>query len=308
MFGRLLLAGATAPGVRRTVLALPGSSRVVSLFIAGESQTDAIRVAQQLAQQGFQVTIDHLGEDTTDLSQAAAAADSCVALLDDVYANGLAATTEVSIKLTALGLALPDGEAIAFENAARIVRRAAAVGTTVTVDMEDHAKTAATLAVVRWLREIQPTTGLVLQAYLHRTPHDIDEFAALGARIRLCKGAYNEPETVALTSRSEIDRAYELCLTKLFASNAYPMVATHDPKHIALAASLAERHSKKASEFEYQLLNGIRPDEQQRLVESGATVRVYLPYGNQWYGYMMRRMAEKPSNLALFLKAMSSRS
>jgi proline dehydrogenase len=172
--------------------------------------------------------------------------------------------------------------------------------------MEDHTTTDETLATLHELRKDYPETGAVLQAYLHRTEADCRALAHEGSRVRLCKGAYNEPEQVAFRDRHEVDKAYVRCLKVLMAGQGYPMVATHDPRMIRIAGALATRHGRTPGDHEYQMLYGIRTDEQRRLAAAGHTVRVYVPYGQEWYGYLMRRLAERPSNLTFFLRSLVS--
>ena len=215
---------------------------------------------------------------------------------------------EVSVKLSAVGQALgADGEKIALEHAHAICEAAAAAGTTVTLDMEDHTTTDSTLAILRELRQDFGWVGAVLQAYLFRTEADCRDLATEGSRVRLCKGAYKEPPSVAFASRADVDRSYVRCLSALMAGRGYPMVATHDPRLVDIAGALAVRHRRTPADHEYQMLYGIRPDEQRRLAGEGETVRVYVPYGSQWYGYLMRRLAERPANVAFFLRSLVSR-
>jgi proline dehydrogenase len=172
--------------------------------------------------------------------------------------------------------------------------------------MEDHTTTDATLEALRSLRVDFPSTGAVLQSYLRRTEADCRDLAVAGSRVRLCKGAYKEPASVAFQDPAEVDLSYVRCLKVLMAGAGYPMVATHDPRLIAITGELA-KHREKGS-YEYQLLYGVRPGEQERLAAAGETVRVYVPYGDEWYGYLMRRLAERPANLTFFLRALASRS
>jgi proline dehydrogenase len=173
--------------------------------------------------------------------------------------------------------------------------------------MEDHTTTDSTLEVLRELRSDFPWVGAVLQAYLFRTEADCRDLAVEGSRVRLCKGAYKEPASVAFSSRGEVDRSYVRCLSVLTAGAGYPMVATHDPRLVAIAGALAVRHRRTPADHEYQMLYGIRPDEQRRLAGEGETVRVYVPYGSQWYGYLMRRLAERPANVGFFLRSLLSK-
>jgi len=307
---RVLLAASVSQRVRKLVTTAPVARDVVRRFVAGETAAEALAVTRQLVADGLAVSIDHLGEDTTDPDQAAAVAAEYVALLERLAAAGLTTggRTEVSVKPTAVGLGLPEhGEKTAAENIARICAAAKAAGTTVTIDMEDHTRVEPTLRLLAEIRKDYPDLGCVLQSYLRRTPGDCEALAVPGSRVRLCKGAYRAPDAVALAARTEVDRAYARCMRILLTGPGYPMLATHDPRLIAVAQSLAARVERDAASFEYQMLYGVRPAEQRRLAEAGALVRVYLPYGSDWYGYLVRRMAERPANLAFFLRALRSR-
>ena len=286
----------------------PPARALVNRFVAGERTEDAVRVTGELVGSGRLVTIDHLGEDTLDLSQAQATRDAYLALLDALGDAGLTAGAEVSVKLSAVGQALPgDGHKMALENAAAICERATALGTTVTLDMEDHTTTDSTLEILSELRRDFPSTGAVLQAYLRRTEADCRDLATEGSRVRLCKGAYNEPESVAHTDRAEIDRAYVRCMKILMQGGGYPMLATHDPRLIEIGGALAVRHDRQPGSYEFQMLYGIRPEEQERLAAQGERMRVYVPYGDEWYGYLVRRLAERPANLGLLARALVSK-
>lgn len=287
----------------------PISRSVVSRFIGGETEADAVHAAGELASEGLLSTIDHLGEDTLELAQADYTREAYLRLLKGLDEAGLSAAAEVSVKLSAVGQALPgDGEKIAMENARAICEAASAIGTTVTLDMEDHTTTDSTLGILRDVRADFPATGAVLQAYLYRTEQDCRDLAYEGSRIRLCKGAYKEPESVAFQAAEDVDKAYVRCMRILFDSPCYPMIASHDPRLVEIAGALATRADKAKGTYEHQMLYGVRPDEQRRLTKAGERMRVYIPYGADWYGYMVRRMAEKPANLALFLKSMTSTS
>ena len=210
--------------------------------------------------------------------------------------RGLTRHAEVSVKLSAIGQALPQqGDKIALENARTICRAARNAGTTVTLDMEDHTTTDATLATLRELRKDFPETGAVVQAYLRRTESDCRALAYEGSRVRLCKGAYDEPESVAFQSTLDVDKSFVRCLKVLLAGQGYPMIATHDPRMVKIASTLASRNNREAGSYEFQMLYGVRPEEQRRLTGAGETVRVYVPYGAEWYGYLMRRLAERPA-------------
>ncbi|GAA4814411.1 proline dehydrogenase family protein [Nocardioides caeni] len=293
--------------VRGAVTAFPLSAAVVRGYVPGETAAEAIEVARQLADEGIDTTIDHLGEETLDEEQARATVAAYDDLLGAIAAAGLPARAEVSVKLTAIGLRLEDGEQVALANARRICAAASAAGTTVTIDMEDHTTTDATLRIVAALREEHPRTGVVLQAYLHRTEADCRALAGPGSRVRLCKGAYDEPEEVAFSDAGDVDRSFVRCLKVLMAGEGYPMIATHDPRLVEIASALASRYGRALGTYEFQMLYGIRPQEQRRLVAAGERMRVYLPYGREWYGYLMRRLAERPQNLSLFLTSLISK-
>ncbi|HET6728860.1 MAG TPA: proline dehydrogenase family protein [Jiangellaceae bacterium] len=306
MLGRVLLGVSRSERLRNLVERAPISRNVVARFIAGAETDDAVRVTHEIVTDGLTVTIDHLGEDTADRAQAEAAAAAYVALLKGLNEAGLTSSAEVSVKLSAVGQALAgDGERIALDNAREICEAAADVGTTVTLDMEDHTTTDSTLSILDDLRTDFPSTGAVLQAYLHRTEGDCRRLARAGSRVRLCKGAYNEPASVAYQVTNDVDRSFVRCMKVLLAGEGYPMIATHDPRLIEIGGSLAARYRREQGSYEYQMLYGVRPDEQRRLARSGETVRVYVPYGHEWYGYMMRRLAERPANVMFFLRSLA---
>ena len=299
---------ARSQGVKRLVSTVPVSSGIVTGYVPGETTADAVRATQGLVDDGLRVTLDYLGEDTTDAAQAEATVVAYKELLADLASRGLAPHAEVSVKLSAIGQFLPDnGHKVALENARDICRAARNAGTTVTLDMEDHTTTDSTLAILRELRKDFPETGAVLQAMLHRTETDCRALAYEGSRVRLCKGAYMEPEDVAFQDRLEVDKAYVRCLKVLLGGQGYPMIATHDPRMVQIASSLASRFGRHPGTYEFQMLYGIRPEEQKRLAAAGETMRVYIPYGTEWYGYLMRRLAEKPQNLAFFVRSLVSK-
>ncbi|MDQ1535795.1 MAG: proline dehydrogenase [Actinomycetota bacterium] len=297
--------------IRDLVERAPVSRDVVTRFVAGESTADAVRAARELALTGRLATIDHLGEDTLDLEQARATRDAYLRLLASLGEAGLAqdGKAEVSLKLSAVGQALgADGAKIALEHTREICQGATNVGTSVTLDMEDHSTTDATLEALRELRQDFPTVGAVLQAYLYRTEADCRDLAYEGSRVRLCKGAYKQPESVAFQGKGEVDKSYVRCLKVLMEGQGYPMVATHDPRLVEIAGALANKAGRAADTYEYQMLYGIRPTEQKRIADSGDQLRVYIPYGQQWYGYLVRRMAERPANTMVFLRGLATKS
>jgi proline dehydrogenase len=306
VLGSLLQYASRNARLREAVTTVPLTRRVVERFVAGDDLASAVSAARALQAQGLHVTVDHLGEDTEDARQAAAVATAYTALIMALADAGLAARSEVSVKLSAVGQALPrDGQAIALENATAICVAAERAGMLVTLDMEDHTTVDSTLTVLRALRADFGWVGAVLQSMLLRTEADCRDLAAPGSRVRLVKGAYAEPASVAHQSKGEVDRAYVRCLRTLMAGPGYPMIASHDPRIIEVTGALAREHGRTAGTYEYQLLYGIRTDEQRRLVGAGQRVRVYLPYGTDWYGYFMRRLAERPANLAFFVRALA---
>jgi proline dehydrogenase len=302
----LILAAADNETVKRVLVTAPVSRDLVRRFVAGEATADAVRVTSELVGAGLSVTLDYLGEDTTDRELAEETVQSYLRLLDALHAGALSDRAEVSLKLSAVGLAFD--EKLALDNASRVCAAAEQCGTTVTLDMEDHRTTDATLITLAELRRTWPSVGVALQTYLRRTLDDCRELATTGSRVRLCKGAYAEPEAVAYFDQHEVDLNYVRCTNELLAGAGYPMFATHDPRLVRIIAERARWYDRKPGSFEYQMLYGVRPDEQRRLSLSGHTVRVYLPYGVQWYGYLMRRLAERPANIAFFLRAVAGRS
>jgi proline dehydrogenase len=307
---RSLLAMSESARIRRLVSTAPYTAGVVARFVAGETEVEAETVTKRLRADGLLVTLDHLGEDTTEPKHASAAADEYVKLIEHLAGAGLTSGggAEVSVKPTAVGLRLAaQGEKTAAGHIARICAAARSAGTTVTVDMEDHEVVDATLRIVAELRSDFADLGCVIQSYLRRSERDCAELAQPGYRVRLCKGAYGAPEDVAYPTRQQVDRSYARCLRVLMAGRGYPMIATHDPRLIKIATAVATLAGRPASGYEYQMLYGVSPAGQRRLAESGAQLRVYVPYGNDWYGYLVRRLAERPANLMFFLRALATR-
>jgi proline dehydrogenase len=304
-----IMAASRWEGLRRTAERMPVTRRVVHRFVPGETISSALDSAIALRDSGRYVSVNYLGEDVTDADDADSTVRVYLDLIDQLGRFGAGdgvRPLEVSLKLSALGQALErDGEKIARENAWSICSAAQRAGVWVTVDAEDHTTTDSTLSIVRDLRADFPWLGTVLQAYLRRTLADCEEFAAAGARIRLCKGAYDEPASVAYRVGADVIESYLRCLRVLMAGSGYPMVASHDPAVIEAVPALAREWRRGADGFEYQMLYGIRDDEQRQLAHAGNRVRVYVPFGTQWYGYFTRRLAERPANLAFFLRALA---
>jgi proline dehydrogenase len=308
-----ILSASRSDGLRRTAERLPVTRKVVHRFVPGATLDRVLNSVAALRDSGRLVSIDYLGEDVTDVDGANATIRSYLQLLDALGRRPDATHVrvrplEVSLKLSALGQALDrDGEKIAFENAHTICERAEQIGAWVTVDAEDHTTTDSTLSIASDLRTDFPWLGVVLQAYLRRTHGDCEQFAASGARVRLCKGAYEEPASVAYRDAAALTDSYLRCLAVLMAGSGYPMVASHDPVVIDAVPGLASEFHRGVADFEYQMLYGIRDGEQSRLASAGNRVRVYVPFGTQWYGYFMRRLAERPANLTFFMRALAER-
>ncbi|ORW86688.1 proline dehydrogenase [Mycobacterium sp. IEC1808] len=306
-----IMAARRREGLRRAAERLPITRRVVRRFVPGETIESTLKSVAALRDSGRWVSVDYLGEDVTDADDADAATQTYLDLIEALGRSGELGDDggrplEVSLKLSALGQSLErDGEKIARENAWSICSAARRAGIWVTVDAEDHTTTDSTLSIVHDLRADFPWLGAVLQAYLRRTLGDCEEFAASGARIRLCKGAYDEPASVAYRDAADVADSYLRCLRVLMAGSGYPMVATHDPAIISLVPAMVAESGRVAGDLEYQMLYGIRDGEQRRLADAGNRVRVYVPFGTQWYGYFLRRLAERPANLAFFLRALT---
>lgn len=301
----MLLAAGRSARLKAVAEGAPPLRPLVDRFVAGTDLDTALPVIGGLAADRL-VTVDHLGENTTDRDGIAATVAAYRTLLLRLTAEGLADRVEVSVKLSALGQGLPDGAALSLAGAQEICAAAAEAGTTVTVDMEDHTTTDATLATVAALRADFPWVAAVLQSQLRRTEGDCRDLAGPGSRVRLCKGAYDEPASVAFPDRADVDRSYVRCLKILFAGQGLPLVATHDPRLVAIAQHLG-RQDGTARPYELQMLYGVRPDAQVGLAAAGERMRVYVPYGTQWYGYFLRRLAERPANVAFFLRALVTR-
>ncbi|WP_350275577.1 proline dehydrogenase family protein [Kribbella sp. HUAS MG21] len=306
MYGKLMLSAARRAPVRALLSRGSLNRKVVSRFVAGEDVDAALTAVRQLTGRGLAVTLDYLGEDITDESQAAETVEAYRLLVDRLAETGLADGAEVSVKLSALGQSLgTDGARRSTDRAFALVAHATAHGVDVTFDMEDHTTIDSTLESVRSLRKEFPRVGCVLQSMLFRTEADARDLAHPGSRVRLVKGAYAEPATVAHRRKSDVDLAYVRCLRSLVDGGAYPMVATHDSRLMNIAAKLfADRPDAQG---ELQMLYGVRPAEQLRRAAAGHTVRVYVPFGTDWYGYFSRRLAERPANLAFFAKSLLTR-
>ncbi|GAB2448920.1 proline dehydrogenase family protein [Nocardioides hungaricus] len=293
---------------RRAVEAFPATRKVVDRFVAGETVPEAVRAAAELRTAGRSVTIDVLGEDVHDIDGARAVRDGYLELIAALDEAGCASGADVSLKLSAVGQALSgSGSRVATEHAHQICAAARTVGCTVTLDMEDHTTVDSTLETGVELRRDFPLTGNVVQSNLKRTPGDIADLAGSEVRVRIVKGAYREPASVAHQRKADVDHAYRADIEALMRSRCYPMVATHDPAMIEYAAEAAAKQERLAPEWELQMLYGIRTDLQAGAVASGRQMRIYIPFGVDWYGYFMRRLSERPANVAFLLRALARR-
>ncbi|MFE2559404.1 proline dehydrogenase family protein [Streptomyces sp. NPDC059352] len=303
MLGPVILAASRSDKMRRLVSAAPGTKQVVARFIAGESVGDVVPIVQELSDRGLEVTLDVVGEDITTVEQSYAARDAYLELIGRLKELGLGARAEMSVKLSMFGQSLEGGHELALANVRPVVEAAAEIGTTVTLDAEDHTTLDSMFAIHEELRKSFPQTGCVIQAYLFRTEDDARRLAANGSRVRIVKGAYKEPASVAIQDKPEIDKAYVRIMKILMDGEGYPMIGSHDPRLISIGQELARRAGRKLDEYEFQMLYGIRGEEQNRLAAEGHRMRVYTAFGTDWYGYFMRRLAEKPANLLFFVRS-----
>ena len=289
--------------LRRLIMRIGFARRAALRFVAGETIDDAIAAIRTLNANGILATVDHLGENVATEADARRAAQSYVAVLDRIGKEGV--KSHASLKLTQLGLDI--GDEFCRENVACVVRKAKEVGTFIRIDMESSDYTDRTLAVFRSLRREFDNVGIVIQSYLYRSKDDIAALCQEGASVRLCKGAYNEPPDKAFPKKADVDANYVALTRKLLsdearARGAYGAIATHDPKMIDAAKAYAAEHNVPRKQFEFQMLYGIRRDLQQQLAKEGYTMRVYVPYGAEWYPYFMRRLAERPANVWFILR------
>jgi proline dehydrogenase len=269
-------------------------------FVAGETIDDAIRVVRTLNQQGMTVTLDHLGEFVNDESEANEAADYCVRTLEAIHASGVDAS--LSLKMTQTGLDI--SRELCMNNMRRILDVAKKYGLLVTIDMEDFSHCQITLDILDELRKDYDNVGTVIQAYLYRSLEDVQRLGAEGVHLRIVKGAYKEPPEVAFPDKADVDANYIKLMEAQLLSKGFTAIATHDEKMIEHAKSFIAQHNIPKEKYEFQMLYGIRTNLQQQLVREGYPMRVYVPYGNDWYGYFMRRLAERPANVGFVLKGM----
>lgn len=275
-------------------------NNVTRRFVAGEDLADAVEAIRQLNRQRISASFDHLGESINSEAETRQEVDEYIRVLESINSSKL--DSNVSVKLTQLGLDV--SQELCYANTRAIVEAACGYDNFVRIDMEESTKTDATLQVFKRLRSEFENVGIVVQAYLYRTEKDVEELLQIGARIRLCKGAYKEPPEVAFPRKADVDANYVKLMRMLLPSGIYHGIATHDEKMIEAAKQFAKDHGIGPDKFEFQMLYGIRRDLQQKLVQEGYRMRVYVPYGRYWYPYFMRRLAERPANLWFVLRNM----
>ncbi len=272
--------------------------RLSARFVAGDNLPEALATCQRINAEGIAVTLDHLGENVTSLEEAVASRDAYIQALHQIAS--LKINGNVSLKLSQFGIDLSLEECQA--NVEALVREAANLKTFVRVDMESSEYTDRTLDIVKKLHDLYKTTGTVIQAYLFRSRQDIEMLNARGIRVRLCKGAYLEPPAVAFKSKADVDRNFVELMNLLLEKGVYPAIATHDEKIVEQTKQFVEAHRISRDSFEFQMLYGIRRDIQKRLVNEGYRLRLYVPYGQAWYPYFMRRLAERPANVFFLVR------
>ena len=286
--------------LRRWMETSPTARRLTARFIAGETLADELKVAAQLQSQGIETALDHLGENVTTLKEATASAAAYLDALDEIAARALPAT--VSIKATQFGMDV--SESACYDNILRVAARAKEIGTRVEIDMEDTRYTERTIALVSAVAEKVGDIRLCIQAYLYRSPADIDNLNQCNIRVRLCKGAYNEPPDLALPNKADVDSAYVELMHRLFDHGTDPAIAGHDPRMIQEAIRYSREQGIAPDRFEFQMLYGIRRDLQRQVLEQGFRLRLYVPYGTAWYPYFMRRLSERPANVLFVARSL----
>ncbi|HEV8484643.1 MAG TPA: proline dehydrogenase family protein [Blastocatellia bacterium] len=296
----VLLYLSTSEGLKNFLTRFKSFNNVTRRFVAGESLEDATRAIRELNRKGATASFDHLGESIASELEAREEVREYLRVLHSISENLL--DSNVSVKLSQLGLNI--NADLCLENTRAIVEAAASHRNFVRIDMEDSTKTDSTLEVFKRLRLDFENVGIVIQSYLRRSEKDVDELLGIGARIRLCKGAYDEPASVAFTRKADTDENYVRLMKKLLGSGIYHGIATHDEKMIAATKEFAASSGIPADSFEFQMLFGVRRDLQEKLVAEGYRVRVYVPYGRYWYPYFMRRLAERPANVWFVMKNM----
>jgi proline dehydrogenase len=298
MLRALLLELAKSSHLRRWITSNGTTRRLAQRFVPGEDIAPAIEATRRLNRMGMTTSLDHLGENVLSREDAVRARQAYTGALDRIAAENLDAN--VSLKLTHLGLDL--GEEFCTEQLRIVTQRAAELRNFVRVDMEGSAYTDPTLRIVRQARAETDALGTVIQAYLYRSERDIQDLLSIGCRIRLVKGAYKEPSTIAFPRKKDVDANYIKLMQMLLPSGIYHAMATHDPNMIDATIRFAVERAIPKDKFEFQMLYGIRTDLQARLVGEGYRVRIYIPFGRDWFPYFMRRLAERPANLLFFAK------
>ena len=278
----------------------PTARKLTARFIAGETLADELKVTAQLQAQGIATALDHLGENVTTLEEATASAAAYLDALDQIAARALPAT--VSIKATQFGMDV--SESACYDNVLRVAARAKQIGTRVEIDMEDTRYTERTIALVSAVAQKVGDIRLCIQAYLYRSLADIDKLNQCNIRVRLCKGAYNEPPDLALPHKADVDSAYVELMHRLFDHGTDPAIAGHDPRMIQEAIRYSRKQGIAPDRFEFQMLFGIRRDLQRQVLEQGFRLRLYVPYGTAWYPYFMRRLSERPANVLFVARSL----
>jgi proline dehydrogenase len=294
----LLLYLSESNGFKNFLTRFKSFNNVTHRFVAGEDLAEAVEAIRQLNSKSISASFDHLGESIKSESETRQEVREYLRVLDQIEKNGL--DSNVSVKLTQLGLDID--QELCYENVRALVEAAGRYQNFVRIDMEDSTKTDATLDIFKRLRQEFDNVGIVVQSYLYRTESDVKDLLQIGARIRLCKGAYKEPETVAFQDKADVDKNYVHVMKMLLVSGIYHGIATHDENMIAATKQFAAEKGIATDQYEFQMLFGIRRDLQDRLVKEGYRMRVYVPYGEYWYPYFMRRLAERPANVWFVLK------
>ena len=300
MFRSLFLYLSRNKKLQEFLLRLPGAQRLASQFVAGATLAQAVAATRNLNRQGRLATLDHLGENVRTREEAAAARDAYREILAEISTQQLQST--ISVKLTQLGLDLSEADCQA--NLEAVVEQAQRLGSFVEVDMESSAYTDQTLAAIRQLRRSYAAVGAVIQAYLYRSEEDVQKLAAAHIHVRLCKGAYKEPSSLAFPHKTDVDENFLRLMRILLSSGTYHSIATHDPRMIEQTCHYARQLALSQDNFEFQMLYGVRRDLQTRLVREGYRLRIYIPFGKEWFPYFMRRLAERPANALFVLKAL----
>lgn len=300
MLRQFLLGLARISWMKKLVMHFPPARRVARRFVAGERLSDALAVTRELNAKGLKVTLDLLGENVYDVQAANRAAEQYLDILKALKESGL--ESHVSLKLTQMGLDL--GTEIALANLRRVLQAAKEIGSFVRLDMEGSEYTERTLKVFYEARKEYENVGAVIQAYLRRSKSDIAMINRIPGRVRLCKGAYSEPVSQAYQSRDEVNRNMKDLLHDLLLDGDYPGIASHDEEIIQDAINFTRQYKIPTEKFEFQMLYGIRRERQNELHNLGYNVRVYVPFGTDWYPYFMRRLAERPANLVFFITAL----